>query len=205
MGGRKNRYGLSGLTCGCHRSDRWPSPVWPVTPGVSPWGHSKRNPFTPLPSLSSIIHHPTTASKPWTPPPSPLFHLSHNPWWFEVSTKEKPQDWKQKDLLRPLFTFPFVFLGFNSSSSLQRYSNLSFARSPHLVQSFEFPLVEHLLRSPRRHSYRSIAFCWTHCEKSQIGFGRLSPVWPVAVTGLTGGACPPQNVFFFLFFNTYLF
>jgi hypothetical protein len=28
-----------------------------------------------------------------------------------------------------------------------------------MVQRSEFPLVEHLLRSPRRHTYRSIRFC----------------------------------------------
>jgi hypothetical protein len=27
-----------------------------------------------------------------------------------------------------------------------------------MVQRFEFPFVEHLLRSPRRHPYRSIRF-----------------------------------------------
>jgi hypothetical protein len=47
------------------------------------------------------------------------------------------------------------------------------------VQTFEFPLVYHLLRSPRRHTYRSIKFHWTHC-----GLHRSdrwpSPVWPVA-------------------------
>jgi hypothetical protein len=74
-----------------------------------------------------------------------------------------------------------------------------------MVQSFEFPLVEHLLRSPRRHTYRSIRFRWTHCDKSRIGVGRSSPAWPVAVTGLTGGACPPPNCVFFMFFKSYLF
>jgi hypothetical protein len=203
-GGRKNRYGLSGLTAavtgltGCrHRSDRW-------RPALARGATVKGillPPFLLSPLSFTILWLQTVNTfLPFTSLSTPS-----TPWRFEDSTKEKPQDWKQKDLPRPLFTFPFVFLGFNSSSSLQRYSKLSFARSPHLVQSFEFPLVEHLLRSPRRHSYRSIAFCWTHCEKSQIGVGRPSPVWPVAVTGLTGGACLPQTVFFFLFFNTYLF
>jgi hypothetical protein len=50
-------------------------------------------------------------------PPSSLFHLSQNPWRFEDSTKERPQDRKQKDLPRLLFTSPFEFFGFNSSSS----------------------------------------------------------------------------------------
>jgi hypothetical protein len=54
------------------------------------------------------------------------FHLSLLLWRFEVSIKGKPQDWKLKDLPRPLFTFPFEFFGFLSSSSLQRYSNLRF-------------------------------------------------------------------------------
>jgi hypothetical protein len=45
-----------------------------------------------------------------------------------------------------------------------------------LVQRFEFPLVEHLLRSPRRHSYRSIKFRWPHCENPRFGVGRPSPV-----------------------------
>jgi hypothetical protein len=49
-----------------------------------------------------------------------------------------------------------------------------------MVQRFEFPLVEHLLRSPRRHTYRSIRFRWTHCEKPRFGVGRPSPVWSVA-------------------------
>jgi hypothetical protein len=74
-----------------------------------------------------------------------------------------------------------------------------------MVQRFEFPLVEHLMWSPRRHSYRSIRFRWTHCENQSFGVGRPSPVWPVAVTGLTGGVCPALNVVFFLCFNTYLF
>jgi hypothetical protein len=74
-----------------------------------------------------------------------------------------------------------------------------------MVQRFEFPLVELLLRSPRRHTYRSTRFCWTHCENPRFGVGRPSPVWPVAVTGLTGDTCPAPNVVFFMFFNTYLF
>jgi hypothetical protein len=49
-----------------------------------------------------------------------------------------------------------------------------------LVQRFEFPLVEHLLRSSRRHTYRSIMFRWTHCENPRFGGGRPPPVWPVA-------------------------
>jgi hypothetical protein len=137
-------------------------------------------------------------------PPSPLFHLSQLPWRFEDSTKEKAQDWKQKDLPMPLFTFPFKFFGFNSSSSLQTYSNLLFARSLYMVQRFGFPLVYHLLRSPRRHTYRSIRFRWTHCENPRFGVGRPSPVWPVVVIGLTGGACPPPNGVFSMYFNTYI-
>jgi hypothetical protein len=49
-----------------------------------------------------------------------------------------------------------------------------------MVQRFEFPLVEHLLRSSNRDSYRSIRFCWTHYENPRFGVGRPSPVWPVA-------------------------
>jgi hypothetical protein len=74
-----------------------------------------------------------------------------------------------------------------------------------MVLRFEFPLVEHLLRSSRRHSYWSIRFRWTHCENTRFGVGRPSPVWPMAVTGLTGGACPAPNGVFSMFFNTYLF
>jgi hypothetical protein len=70
-----------------------------------------------------------------------------------------------------------------------------------MVQRFEFPLVEHLLRSPRGHTYRSIRFRWTHCENPRFGVGRPTPVWQVAVTGLTGGACPTPNVVFFMFFQ----
>jgi hypothetical protein len=189
---------VTGLTGDRHRSDRWRP--------ASARGATVKGILLPpfLLSPPSFTTFPASNREEHTPLSS-LLHLSQVPWWFEVWTKEKPQDWKEKDLPRPLFTFPLEFLGFNSSSSLQRYSNLSFARSPHMVQSFEFPLVEHLLRSPRRHSYRSIAFCWTHCEKSRIGVGRPSPVWPVVVTGLTGGACPPPNCVFLLFFNTYLF
>jgi hypothetical protein len=81
-------------------------------------------------------------------------------------------------LLRTLHWFSIKFFVSSSSSSLKRYSKLCFARSPYLVQRFEFPLVEHLLRSPRIHTYRSIDFCWIHCENSRIG-GRM------ACTGLT--------------------
>jgi hypothetical protein len=52
--------------------------------------------------------------------PSSILLPLFPPWRFEDSTKGKTQDWKQKDLPRPLFTFPFEFFGFNSSSSLQR-------------------------------------------------------------------------------------
>jgi hypothetical protein len=132
--------------------------------------------FYPPSSLSSIIStsffHLQTASH----PSSPSFHLSLLPWRCEDSTKVKTQDWKQKDILRPLFTFPFKFFGFISSSSLQRYSNLLFARSPYMVQRFEFPLVEHLLRSPRRHTYRSIRFRWIYYENPRFGVGQPSPV-----------------------------
>jgi hypothetical protein len=49
------------------------------------------------------------------------------------------------------------------------------------LQRFEFPLVYHLLRTPRRHTYRSIRFHWTHCKNPRFGVGRLSLVWPVAL------------------------
>jgi hypothetical protein len=146
-----------------------------VTPNFNPWPNSENIlSFTPLPSLSSIIHQVSTLSKSWRTLPSSLFHLSQLPWSCKDSTKGKTQGWKQKDLLKPLLTFPFECFGFNSSSSLQRYSNLHFARSPYMVQSFEFALVEHLLRSPRRHTYRSIRFRWTHCENPRFGIGRPS-------------------------------
>jgi hypothetical protein len=73
------------------------------------------------------------------------------------------------------------------------------------VQRFEFPLVYHLLRTPRRHTYRAIKFHWTHCENPRFGVGRPSPVWPVAVSGLTGGACLVPNFVFFMFLNKYLY
>jgi hypothetical protein len=79
--------------------------------------------FLLSPPLFTRAHPFQTASH----PSSPSFHLSLPPWKCEDSTKGKTQDWKQKDLLRPLFTFPFEFFGFISSSSLQRYSNLLFA------------------------------------------------------------------------------
>jgi hypothetical protein len=91
---------------------------------------------------------------------------------------EKVQVWMEITRLRTLHWFPFEFFGFPSSSSLSRYSKLCFARSPYMVQRFEFPLVEHRLRSPRSHTYRSIEFFWTHYENSRIG-GRT------ACTGLT--------------------
>jgi hypothetical protein len=121
-------------------------------------GHSENIlSFTPF-----LLYPPLfTRSHPFQTVEAPLFslsHLSQNPWRFEVSNKGRHQDWKQEDLSRPLFTIPLEFFGFLSSSSLQRYSNLHFARSPYMVQRFEFPLVEHLLRSPRRHTYKSIRF-----------------------------------------------
>jgi hypothetical protein len=82
-------------------------------------------------------------------------------------------------LLRTLHWFPIKFFVSSLSSYLKRYSKLCFARSPYLVQIFEFPLVEHLLTSPRSHTYRSIDFCSIHCENSRI-WGRT------ACTGLTG-------------------
>jgi hypothetical protein len=39
-----------------------------------------------------------------------------------------------------------------AKGSLQRYSNLVFTRSINSLSRFEFPLVEHLLATPRRHS-----------------------------------------------------
>jgi hypothetical protein len=112
-------------------------------------------------SLSSLL-----------PPP---FH----PWISFDSIMKKVQDWMENTLLRTLYLFPIKFFVSSSSSSLKRYSKVCFAQSPHLVQRFELPLVEHLLRSSRSHTYRSINFRWTHCEKSRI-WGRM------ACTGLTG-------------------
>jgi hypothetical protein len=48
------------------------------------------------------------------------------------------------------------------------------------VQRLEFSLENHLLKTPGRHTYRSIKFCWTHCENPRFGVGRSSPVWSVA-------------------------
>jgi hypothetical protein len=86
-----------------------------------------------------------------------------------------------------------------------------------LVQRFEFPLVEHLLRSPRRHTYRSIRFRWTHCEKPRFGVGRPSPVRPVGAigsvlggTGLTGAPhrsdrCGPEQTQLFWTFKNHFY
>jgi hypothetical protein len=129
-----------------------------VAPDFNPWANSENilsfTPFLLYPPLFTRSHPFQTVEA----PPFSLSHLSQNPWRFEVSNKGRHQDWKQEDLSRPLFTIPLEFFGFLSSSSLQRYSNLHFARSPYMVQRFEFPLVEHLLRSPRRHTYKSIRF-----------------------------------------------
>jgi hypothetical protein len=132
-------------------------------------------------------------------PSSPSFHLSQSPWTPKDSTKERHQDWMENTLPRTLHLFSFKFLEFPSSSSLKRYSNLRFAWYLYSVQRFEFPLVEHHLRTPRRHTYSSIDFCWTHCENSRFGGGRLAPIWPVLPTGLTGGGCPTLNHVFFMF------
>jgi hypothetical protein len=163
---------VTGLTGSHHRSDRWcPTATHGLTVKESILYHP--------PSLSSIIHQHSSLYK-TVKALSPLsFHLSLLPWRFKVSTKERPQDWKQKDLPKLLHWFPFEFFGFFSSSSLQRYSNLLFARSLYSVQIFEFPLVYHLLRTPRRHTYKSIKSCWTHCENPRFGVGRSSPFWPV--------------------------
>jgi hypothetical protein len=93
----------------------------PVDPTV------KISSLLPLSLLSPPLFTSLLPFQTVKPLPSSLFHLSQLPWRFEDSTKEKAQDWKQKDLTRPLFTFPFKFFGFNSISSLQRYSNLLFA------------------------------------------------------------------------------
>jgi hypothetical protein len=109
-----------------------------------------------------------------------------------------PQVWKERTLARPLYWFPIKFFAFPSSSSLKRYSNLRFARSLYSVQRFEFPLVEHHLRTPRRHPYIPIAFRWTHYENSRFGVRRLAPVGPVLLTGMTGDACPTLSSVFFV-------
>jgi hypothetical protein len=99
---------------------------------------------------------------------------------------KKAKDWMEITLPRTLYWFPFEFFGSPPSSSPKRYSNLPFARSLYSIQRFEFPLVEQLQRTPRRHTYRSITFCWTHCESSSFGADCLHrsdrctpPVWPV--------------------------
>jgi hypothetical protein len=92
-------------------------------------------------------------------------------------------------LLKTLHWFSFKFFISPSSSSLKRYSKLCFARSPHMMQRFEFPLVEHLLRSPRSHTYRSIDFVGYIVRTQEFGGKRLAPVWPVLPTGLTSGGC----------------
>jgi hypothetical protein len=74
-----------------------------VSPGSNPWGHNKRSyPFT-LSFLSPLSFHPASfLLKPVVKLPLPLFTLSHIPWRFKDSTKEKPQDFKEKDLPRLL-------------------------------------------------------------------------------------------------------
>jgi hypothetical protein len=110
---------VTGLT-----GDARPQPVAPTV---------KISSFLPLSLLSPLLFtspHPLQNLKLIT---SSLFHSTFPPWRLEDSTKEKAQDWKQKDLSWPLFTFPFKFFGFNSSLSLQRYSNLLFARYLYMV------------------------------------------------------------------------
>jgi hypothetical protein len=111
-----------------------------VAPDFNPWANSKKNILFYPPSFSLLHYSPALfLSKTVKAFPPLSFHLSFPPWRFKDSTKGKPQDWKEKDLPRPLFTFTFEFFGFLSSSSLQRYSNLRFARSLYFVQRFEFP------------------------------------------------------------------
>jgi hypothetical protein len=158
------------------------------------------------PTIFSLFTHSPDPLRPQDRerPPSLSSSTSLSPWISKDSTMEKVQDWMEIALLKTLHWFPFEFFGFLSSSSLSRYSKLCFARSPYMVQRFEFPLVEHLMRSPRSHTYRSKDFCWTHCENSRIGGGQLAPVWLVHPTGLTGGGCQTLSPIFFVFFDPYL-
>jgi hypothetical protein len=182
---------VTGLTGGRHRSDRW-LPTATRGPTV------KR--FYLLPSFFSLFTHSPGPLPPQNceRPPSLSYSTSLSPPWISKdSTMEKVQDWMEITLLRILHRFPFEFFGFPSSSSLSRYSKLCFARSPYMVQRFKFPLVEHLLRSPRSYTYRSIRFLWTHCENPRFGVGWPSPVWPVA--------CVQSQILFSSCFLTHIY
>ena len=97
--------------------------------------------------------HQQNISPPFQNHAPPLPKLSPLlPWRFEVWIKEKLVPSAEKIPLRRLNRVPNRFFGFKSSSSLQRYSKLVFARSINSMSSFESPLVEYLLTTPSRHS-----------------------------------------------------
>jgi hypothetical protein len=106
-----------------------------------------------------------------------------NCFWPPPRGLEPDQPWTSflswKTLLDSIFFNPCTTHGHKHGCHVRiRYSNLRFTQSLHSMQRFEFPLVYHLLRTPRRHTYRSIKFRWTHCENPRFGVGRPSPVRP---------------------------
>jgi hypothetical protein len=184
------------LPLNLHYSDLGGSPVWPVrTRG----GTVKDSIFYPSLSLSSIISprlllHPTRGHLFLLPLPPP--HSLHGCLSFNHQ-KDRIRGGKDSPKAPPLIPLRVLRISFEFLS--QKLFKSSISWSLYSVQRFEFPWVEHHLRTPRRHPYRSIVFCWTHCENQIFGVGRPAPVWPVPLTGLTGDDCPTLNLVFFVF------
>jgi hypothetical protein len=75
-----------------------------VSPGSNPWGHNKRiYPFTPQPSLSSLIHQHLLHLEPVVTFLLPSFHLSFAPWISKDPNMKKAKDWMEITLPRTLY------------------------------------------------------------------------------------------------------
>jgi hypothetical protein len=161
---------VTSLTGGQHRSDRW-CPAVTCVPTV-------KRIYSFTPHSFSLLHYSQglTPSKPWKPLTLSYFTSLKTHGDLKIQPRKDLKIGSKRISQGPFSLPPFEFFGFLSSSSLQRYSNLHFARSLYSVQRFQFPLVYHLLRTSRRHTYGSITFCWTHCEDPRYGVGRPSPV-----------------------------
>jgi hypothetical protein len=147
-----------------------------VAPDFNLWANSENIlSFIPLPSLSSIIHQVSPLPNRGGPSLFPSFTSLKIHGDLKFQTREGIKIGSKRISQGPSSQSPSSSL--NSSRVLLSKGIQIFVLPDLLTWCKDLnPLVEHLLRSPRRHTYRSIRFRWTHYENPRFGVGRPSPV-----------------------------
>jgi hypothetical protein len=126
-----------------------------------------------LPLSFSLLFHFTSTSVPNRGATPSFFSLSPPSKSMEVwrFNQEKGSRLEAKGSPKAPLHFPIRVHWIQLEFLSPKVFKSSFCPTPYMVQRFEFPLVEHLMRSPRRHTYRSMLTVKIRQPSHEFTFG----------------------------------